>query len=200
LARAALAVSVLVLVVSPSAFAARAASAPPATPGLLSIGGYARTLVQLERGSLAGQGGTLVSSSQRIWVLPTRAAQRVLAGLLARGVVQVVEPDLPIELTRATVDPLVQHEYWRPLVGADAATPPGPGKPVTVIDTGLDVTHEEARDSPRPVETDRPASVGCSRNTTTIGSPGSGRSTRRGVNRAGCSCCGGRRWQGRASP
>jgi subtilisin family serine protease len=151
LARAALAVSVLALILTPSAFAARAASPPPATPGLLSIGGYARTLVQLERGSLAAEGGTLVSPSQRIWVLPTHAAQRVLPGLLAQGVVQAVEPDLPIELLRAAVDPLVQHEYWRPLVGADTATPPGPGKPITVIDTGLDVAHEEFAGRPNTI-------------------------------------------------
>ncbi len=151
MARAVLAVSVLALVLSPSAFAARAASPQPATPGLLSIGGYEQTLVQLEQGSLAAEGGTLVSPSQRIWVLPTRAAQRVLPGLLARGVVQAVEPDLPIELARANVDPLVQREYWRPLVGADAATPPGPGKPITVIDTGLDLTHEEFAGRPNTI-------------------------------------------------
>ncbi len=151
MARAALAASVLALVLSPSAFAARVASPPPVTPGLLSIGGYQRTLVQLERGSLAAEGGTLVSRSQRIWVLPTRAAQRVLPGLLARGVVQAVEPDLPIELLRTTVDPLVEHEYWRPIVGADKVTPPGPGKPVTVIDTGLDLLHEEFAGRPNTI-------------------------------------------------
>ena len=75
----------------------------------------------------------------------------MLPGLLARGLVQAVEPDLPIELARATVDPLVQHEYWRPLVGADAATPPGPGKPITVIDTGLDLNHEEFAGRPNTI-------------------------------------------------
>ncbi|MEP7334388.1 MAG: S8 family serine peptidase, partial [Actinomycetota bacterium] len=143
MARTALAVSLLALVLSPSALATRAASPRPEAPGLLSIGGYERTLVQLERGSLAAQGGTLVSASQRIWVLPTLDAQRVLPGLLARGVVRAVEPDLPIDLSRANADPLVAQEYWRSLVGADAATPPGPGRPITVIDTGLDLTHEE---------------------------------------------------------
>lgn len=143
MARAAVAVSLLALLVSPSALGARAASPAPSTPGLLSIGAYERTLVQLERGSLEAQGGTLVSPTQRIWVLPTRAAQRVLPGLLARGVVRAVEPDRPIELDRASAEPLVGLEYWRTIVGADAAIPPGPGKPVTVVDTGIDVTHEE---------------------------------------------------------
>ncbi len=151
MARAAAAVSLLALVLAPSAFASRAASPPPATPGLLTIGAYERTLVQLERGSLAAEGGTLLSGPQRIWVLPTRAAQRVLPGLLARGLVRTVEPDQPIEVLRASAEPLVGLEYWRALVGADAATPPGPGKPVTVIDTGLDLTHEEFAGRPNTI-------------------------------------------------
>jgi len=151
LARASIALSLLALALSPSALAARAASPPPATPGLLSIGAYERTLVQLERGSLAGEGGTLVSPSQKIWVLPTRAAQRVLPALLARGVVRTVEPDRPIELLRSSAEPLIGLEYWRALVGADVATAPGPGKPITVIDTGLDVTHEEFASRPNTI-------------------------------------------------
>ena len=35
------------------------------------------------------------------------------------------------------------RRWWRPVVGADSATPPGPGVPVTVIDAGLDLTHPE---------------------------------------------------------
>lgn len=151
MARAAVAVSLVALVLSPSALAARAATPPPATPGLLSIGAYERTLVQLERGSLATEGGTLVSAPQRIWVLPTRAAQRVLPGLLGRGLVRAVEPDRPIELLRASADPLGAREYWRALVGADAVTPPGPGKPITVLDTGLDLTHEEFAGRPNTI-------------------------------------------------
>jgi hypothetical protein len=151
LARAAVAVSLLALVLSPSALAARAASPPPTSPGLLSIGAYERTLVQLERGSLAAEGGTLVSGPQRIWVLPTRTAQGVLPALLARGLVRTVEPDRPIQLFRAGAEPLIGLQYWRTLVGADRATPPGPGKPITVIDTGLDLTHEEFAGRPNTV-------------------------------------------------
>ncbi len=151
MARAAAAVSLLALVLAPSGLAARAASPPDATPGLLSIGGYERTIIQLERGSLAAEGGTLVSGPQNIWVLPTRAAQRALPSLLARGLVRAVEPDLPIELSRASAEPLIGLEYWRTLVGADAATPPGPGKAVTVVDTGLDVNHEEFAGRPNTI-------------------------------------------------
>jgi Subtilase family len=40
-------------------------------------------------------------------------------------------------------DPLLAEEWWLPAVGADRLEPPGTGRPVTVIDTGIDVTHPE---------------------------------------------------------
>jgi len=40
-------------------------------------------------------------------------------------------------------DPLLAQEWWRTEVGADLVEPPGPGRLVTVIDTGLDVAHPE---------------------------------------------------------
>jgi hypothetical protein len=132
------------LVAAPSALAARAAEPSPAAPGLLSIGSYERALVQLSRGSLAAEGGTLVSRRLGIWTLPSRTAERVLPRLLEAGVVEAVEPDRPVQqLAVAQTDPLLGIEWWRPAVGADRATPPGPGKALTIIDSGLDVTHPE---------------------------------------------------------
>ena len=108
----------------------------------------AAVLVQLNgpSGSFALQaaGGTLVSSELRLWKVPGTAA--ALPRLRAAGAVSAVEPDRllvrPAALAEAT-DPLVAQEWWRPVVGADSATPPGPGVPVTVIDAGLDLTHPE---------------------------------------------------------
>jgi hypothetical protein len=40
-------------------------------------------------------------------------------------------------------DPLCDTEWWIPHVGADAWTPPGPGFPVTMIDSGADLSHPE---------------------------------------------------------
>ena len=131
------------LATAPPALAARAASAPPEAPGLLSIGGYEHALVQLSSGAPATADAVLVSRRQRIWRLPTGTAQRLLPALLARGVVQAVEPDRPVTLLRAEADPLASLEYWRPLVGADRVAPPGPGKAVTVLDTGIDLAHPE---------------------------------------------------------
>jgi subtilisin family serine protease len=42
-----------------------------------------------------------------------------------------------------TTDPLVPKEWWLAEVGATSATPPGPGIPLTIVDSGVDQTHPE---------------------------------------------------------
>jgi len=116
----------------------------PQGPGLLSIGRYDSTLIQLAPGTRAPAGARVVSRRLGVWQLSTPAAKRALPRLLAAGAVRAVEPDQPIRPLRAAeADPLAGSEWWRAAVGADRAAPPGPGKPITVIDSGLDVTHPE---------------------------------------------------------
>lgn len=43
----------------------------------------------------------------------------------------------------ATEDPLFGSEWWRAAIGADTSPAPGPGKPLTIVDSGLDITHPE---------------------------------------------------------
>ncbi|MDX6486269.1 MAG: thermitase, partial [Gaiellaceae bacterium] len=43
----------------------------------------------------------------------------------------------------ATADPLEPQEYWLARVGADRATPPGPGVPIAIIDSGTDPQQPE---------------------------------------------------------
>jgi hypothetical protein len=124
------------LVAAPGALASRAASPPPAPPGLLSVRGRDTAIVQLERGAAPPTGGLLLSRRLRIWRVPGR----LLPAVVARGGVAVVESDRPVRLD---FEPLQSTEYWRPLVGADSAVPPGPGKPITVLDTGIDLTHPD---------------------------------------------------------
>ena len=40
-------------------------------------------------------------------------------------------------------DPLVDTEWWRAAIGVADLTPPGPGKPITIVDSGVDVAHPE---------------------------------------------------------
>lgn len=44
---------------------------------------------------------------------------------------------------RAGADPLAGQEWWLPHVGADRAAPPGPGVPLTIVDSGVDPAHPE---------------------------------------------------------
>ncbi len=43
----------------------------------------------------------------------------------------------------AEADPLTHNEWWRAAIGADGSPAPGPGKPLTIVDSGLDVSHPE---------------------------------------------------------
>ena len=64
------------------------------------------------------------------------------------GLVPEVEPDQPLSLANHLTDPLFLTEWWPSFVGLDRAEPPGPGKPLTIIDTGVDLTHEEFANRP----------------------------------------------------
>ena len=44
---------------------------------------------------------------------------------------------------RLADEPLQSQEWWLHDVGADQATPPGPGIPLTIVDSGVDATHPE---------------------------------------------------------
>lgn len=105
-------------------------------------------LVQVTRGATAeakAAGGSPIASELRIWRVPDSA----VPSLRAEGVVVTAERERVLEPAATALDePLAPEEWWRSAIGADVVTPPGPGKPVTVVDTGLDVTHEEFASRP----------------------------------------------------
>ena len=117
---------------------------------------YPETLVELDRvrgpavaGLLKRAGGELVSPPLQVWRVPTAAARHLLPALTHRRVVRSVTPDQPLDgdlwsgLFADLAEPLASSEWWIPHVGADRWKPPGPGVPLTVLDSGLDVSHEE---------------------------------------------------------
>ena len=125
------------------------------TAVLLASAAPARAdLVQLKPGRGADlarrAGGTELVPELRIWRLDGAG----LARLRKDGAVAVAEPErlLPsASLATQATDPLVPTEWWRAAIGADRAEPPGPGKPVTVVDSGLDITHPEFVNRPNTV-------------------------------------------------
>ena len=117
------------------------------TAVLLTSAAPARAdLVQLKPGTRADlarrAGGTELVPELRIWRIDAAG----VAKLRRAAAVAVVEPErllMKTGVATQATDPLVPSEWWRAAIGADRADPPGPGKPVTVVDSGLDITHPE---------------------------------------------------------
>jgi len=105
---------------------------------------YDTTLVLAQPGAaltLRRAGGVRIATALPIWRLRSGHALRVLPRLMRDGLVREVDPDRPLS---HLTEPLEGQEWWIPFVGLDrAGTAPGPGKPVTIIDTGVDLTHQE---------------------------------------------------------
>jgi hypothetical protein len=148
------------------------ASAAPASAGTLAKSGvesYVRTvsyselerydhaIVAARRGLpsklvLAARGGRLISPSLGLWRVPSRSARDAAERLRLLGVLRYVEPDRPVFPSSHVThgDPLAAPELaWHlARIGADRAEPPGPGVPITILDAGLDVHHQEFRSRP----------------------------------------------------
>ena len=66
-----------------------------------------------------------------------------------------------------------------PAIGVDGLTPPGPGKPVTIVDSGIDVTHPEfaGRPNTATLNPQEPAPIGGEHGTAVaslVGAPANG--------------------------
>jgi hypothetical protein len=89
----------------------------------------------------------LVAPELRLYRLRSADAARVLPRLRALGVVRRAGPDREVGTLAVaqspTEEPLYPTEWWRGAIGIDGLQPPGPGKAVTVVDSGIDLTHPE---------------------------------------------------------
>jgi subtilisin family serine protease len=84
-------------------------------------------------------GAVRIARAVPVWRVPSRSALRV-----AR-LADLVVPDrfIPTATHFNSGDPRVPEQWWINAIGAGSVEPPGPGKPVTVVDTGLDLSHPE---------------------------------------------------------
>jgi hypothetical protein len=59
-------------------------------------------------------------------------------------------------------DPLANQEWWRADIHIDTLAPPGPGMPVTLVDTGVDFSHQEFVGRPNliPLDEQQPQPLG----------------------------------------
>jgi hypothetical protein len=88
----------------------------------------------------------------------------VIAAPPAGAMPALVQPgviDTPRIATDAT-DPLVPMEWWRVAVHIDTLTPPGPGVPVSIVDSGVSFGHPEFAGRPNLIalDTQEPAPIG----------------------------------------
>ncbi len=127
---------------------ARRAAAP--ARGALGSTEYALVGVRdgiTARATVAAAGAQPIAPELGIWRLRTRQAKRVLPRLARLGVLRYAEPDRPQQAANhlGFGDPLAapQSAWHLYRVGADRAEPPPPGVPLSVVDSGLDMTHME---------------------------------------------------------
>ena len=139
---------------SPQRAAARFTK-PVRERSLLALQTQPTSLVQVARtraaiAAVRAQGGTLVSPQLNVWSLRSGAAQVLAARLAREGELVAAEPNRTLRRQGRldAGDPLLPQEWWLHAVGADAAVPPGPGRPITVVDAGLDMTHPEFSSRP----------------------------------------------------
>jgi subtilisin family serine protease len=130
-----LVVVLLALAAAPSAAAARFSlvEARPAARPFLTLSGARE-----------------IAPSIGMW----RVATSDVPQLRAAGLVRYAQAERrlrPAVVRRSLLDPLESQEWWLPDIGAAQATPPGPGVPITVVDTGIDLTHPEFAGRPNTV-------------------------------------------------
>ena len=142
----------LLVLAAPSSAQAAPAAAIPTGRELLALGDYRFTLLGLKADPaaerlVAGRGGTILAPDLHIWRLRSADAQRLIPRLERRGALRYAEPDRPVfrqgHLNGGDplAAPTIGWHHYR--VGADRAEPPGPGMPITIIDSGLDTSHME---------------------------------------------------------
>ena len=166
------------------AIAATAFTGSPSTAPSTGRG----TLVQLTRSAeateaagLARSGAKLVDAGVRLWRLDPALAATAVPALRQRGALVFAqrERSYRVAATSDTPEPLQADEWWLGQIGVAGLTPPGPGVPVTIVDSGLDVQHPEflGRPDTQTLNAQEPAPIGGEHGTSVasvIGAPVNG--------------------------
>jgi Subtilase family len=148
----------LLVIAAPSPAQATPAATIPTGRQLSALTDYRFSLLGLEpdlaaERLVAARGGTILAPDLHIWRVPSSAAVRLIPRLRRTGALRFVEADGPVfrhtHLTDPLAVPTIGWHHYR--VGADRVEPPGPGVPLTVIDSGLDMTHMEFSARPNTI-------------------------------------------------
>ena len=143
----------------PSAHAVTFSPAVPSGQALTELAAAESALVALKESAAAERlvraaGGRRVSPRLGIWELRGRDAARLLPRLKRLGALRYAEPARRRDALVRFTDPLStpQLGYHLYAIGADAAEPPGPGFPITIIDSGIDLAHPDFAGRPNTLQ------------------------------------------------
>jgi subtilisin family serine protease len=115
-------------------------AAAPARADLVELNwAHAQKGAQLARAA----GGMELAHELRIWRVPSyEVGELRRAGVVRISRTERFIPTFAAAQLQAT-DPLVPTQWWRAAIGSDQVDAPGAGKPVTIVDSGVDLTHPE---------------------------------------------------------
>jgi hypothetical protein len=143
---------------APCAQAVTFSAAIPTGRALSQLAAADSALVALEANARAealvrARGGRLVSAQLRLWTRGGSAAARLVPELERLGALRYAEPTRRRDSLVRFTDPLATPElgYHLRAIGADRAEAPGPGFPITILDSGLDVAHPDFAGRPNTV-------------------------------------------------
>ena len=143
----------------PSAHAVSFTAAVPTGSALAELAASDTGLVALEPDARAERlvraaGGKRLSPRLGLWSLDGRLAAQLVPRLEQLGALRYAEPTRPRDALVRFTDPLSTPElgYHLYTIGANAAEPPGPGFPITILDSGIDLAHPDFAGRPDTVE------------------------------------------------
>jgi hypothetical protein len=147
------------LVAPPAASANLIPSAPAAPDAVSQLATAEEAMIALEPDAdgealIRAAGGRLVSPQLRIWALSGRAAARLVPQLDRAGALRYAERAYRRPASLLYSDPFATPElgYHLYAVAAHAAEQPGPGFPLSVLDSGLDVANPDFAGRPDVVQ------------------------------------------------
>jgi hypothetical protein len=174
----------LLLVLSVAALAllgASSAAPAPADARRATIVRLSARAAATESSALARAGAKEVDAQLHLWRLDPGLATEMVPGLRARGALLFAQAERTyrVAATTDTPDPLQADEWWLSQIGVDGLTPPGPGIPVSLVDSGLDFAHPEfaGRADTTALNAQEPATIGGEHGTSVasvIGAPQNG--------------------------
>ena len=154
--------TIALLVAGSAAVTICVAAAGARTPRAVTFVQLRTTAPRSARVALRRAGAGLAVPALDVWRFAPGADMSVLARLRTEGAVAFVQPERTYTVAAVPSDPLSGSEYWRTNVHVDTLEPPGPGVPVTLVDSGVYFGHQEFAGRPNLIALDsqEPAPIG----------------------------------------